>query len=480
MAYVVTACKTTFDGELNSNREPETFLVVDTIIRVDGERLNSQVEINWWGDDPDGFINGYEFTFDSIITAATEWQFTYAQDSIFLLATPPGKDTVDFPFYIRAIDNLGAADPTPAHLILPVKNSPPSVKFVYAENNPTKSFPVLRFFWEGSDPDGTANLKRFELCWNDTSQVPYSLSVTAGSAVFEGINLQVSATDCRVYVNNNSVAEDANMTGLLINSNNILYLRAVDNAEAVSPYVASASVFVKKVSSEILMVDGYSSNGAAVESFYTQQLAAAGFSGADTLQLFAKQNNAYTQQSADNFTQSKIFALFKGIVWYTNDASNSLSIGQRALNEFFDVGGKLLMSVYVSSLFDEQSGFLDFTPIQSFVVPQDTTLLLTDTSKVFSQQSGFPDLKSTSFVGVVRPFIPVAGAEVIYDAQLIAKDNNNLSLSNWQGESAVMAKKKNGSGETNFIISTLELHKLDGFSNMTQFFNEVMHTEFGL
>jgi hypothetical protein len=479
LTLVLHSCKTSFTGEVNPNKEPETFLVADTIIRVDGDRLNSQVEIRWWGDDPDGYVVGYEFSFDSIITSSTQWQFTAKQDSTFLLAAPPGQDTVDFPFFIRAIDNSGAADATPAHLIFPVKNSPPAVTFVYTENNPVKSFPVLRFFWEGNDPDGITNLRRYEICWNDTLQPPYLLDVTASGAVFEGINLQAAQTDCRVYVNNNTAAEQLNMSGLLLNSNNVLYIRAVDNAEAASPYTASAVVFVKKVSSEILMVDGYSANGGPVEGFYTQQLTAAGFAVVDTLQIFAKENNAYSQQSADNFTQSKIFALFNGIVWFTNDASGSLSIGQRTLNEFFNKGGKLLMSVYVSSLFDEQSGFLDFTPIQSFVVPQDTTLLLTDTAKVFSQQSGFPDLKSTAYVGVVRPFVPVVGAEIVYDAQLIAKDNNTLSLSEWQGGSTVMASKKDAAGETNFIISTLELHKLDGMANMNVFFNEVMHTEFG-
>ena len=138
------------------------------------------------------------------------------------------------------------------------------------------------------------------------------------------------------------------------------------------------------------------------------------------------------------------------------------------------------MSVYVSSLFDEQSDFLDFTPIQSFVVPEDTTLLLTDTSSIVSLQMGYPDLSSTSFLGIVRPFNIASGATSLYDARLVAKDNATLSLSGWNGISTIMAKKKNSLGETNFIISTLEIHKLNGLFNITGFFEEVFINEFGL
>ena len=114
------------------------------------------------------------------------------------------------------------------------------------------------------------------------------------------------------------------------------------------------------------------------------------------------------------------------------------------------------------------------------MVPDDTTLLLTDTSGIIGLQPGYPDLESTSFVGVVRPFHPAVGAIELYSAELLAKDNVSLSISNWDGTSTVMAMKKNGSGETNFIISTLELQKLNGLSNIQDLFHQILITEFGL
>lgn len=474
------ACKSSLQGSLLPNTPPETFTIVDTIIRNGDDRFNSQVELHWWADDPDGYIAGYEYTFDSIIDEASSWHFTSRQDSIFLLPTPPGKDTLDFNFRVRAIDNLGAKDPTPATLVYPVKNSPPSIKFVDAANNPTITFPVIRFYWEGTDPDGFENLQHYECCWNDTTALPYTIDITATGAVFEAEDLTADHPLCKVYLNNNGDPQPGPMNGMALNDTNVLYIRAVDNALAVSPFVASYKVYVKKPVSSILLVDGYTSGTATVESFFTQQLASAGFATVDTLQIFQQANGVYTQLSADNISQSKLFALFHTIIWFSNDAVNSLSLGQRTLNDFFNNNGRLLMSVYVSSLFDEQSDFLDFTPIESFVVPEDTTLLLTDTSSVIHQAAGYSDLKSASFLGVVRPFHLAVGAAPLYDAALIAKDNNTLSLSNWTGISTVMAKKTNGAGNTNFVISTLELQKLDGLGNMNTFFEQVLINEFGL
>lgn len=479
-ALLFTACNNSLEGDLNSNFPPETFTVVDTIIRIGDDRLTSQVEISWWADDPDGLIAGYEYTFDSVTSSNGNWHFTTANDTIFLLPTPPGADSIDFIFSVRAIDNLGLKDPTPASLTYPVKNSHPSVAFTAAANNPVITFPVIRFYWQGNDPDGIENLSHFECCWNDTTQLPYKIEISATGAIFEATDLQSDFPLCKVFLNNNTVAQTELMSGLALNDSNVLYIRAVDNALAMSPFIASYTLYVKKPASTFLLIDGYTSGGAGVVDFYTQQLAEAGITAVDTLPIFQKVNGVYSQLSPDNISQSRLFALFNTIVWFSNDAVNTLSLGERTLNDFFNQNGKLFLSVYVSSLFDEQSDFLDFTPIQSFVVPEDTTLLLTDTSSVVALQSEYPDLSSNSFLGIVRPFNIASGATALYDARLIAKDNATLSLSGWNGISTIMAKKKNNLGETNFIISTLEIHKLNGLLNITGFFEEVFINEFGL
>ena len=138
------------------------------------------------------------------------------------------------------------------------------------------------------------------------------------------------------------------------------------------------------------------------------------------------------------------------------------------------------MAVYVSTTFDPQSNFLDFTPAASLEIPTDTTLLLADTSTVFAMQTGYSSLKSSVYISTVRSFNLQNGATSLYDGNLIAKDNITLNLSPWTGASTVIAKKTNGSGQTNFVLSTLELQKLDGNANISLFFNKILHTEFGL
>lgn len=479
---IFISCKTDLQGSLKDNLAPDTHTIIDTIIRVGADRMNAQVELKWWGDDADGFVKGYEFTFDSVINSSTVWTYTKNQDSTFILSIPPGKDTVDFIFYVRAIDNLNVADATPARLGLPVKNSPPSVQFLSATNNPLTTFPVIKFYWDGSDPDGEENLSRYEICWNDTTQTPYSLDVSASSATFIATTFAVTNPSCNVFVNNDLIAQPLTISGLMLNDSNQLFIRAVDKSEAKSKFISSYKLFVKKPHSNNLVVDAYTSpaQSAAALTFYSQNLTAGGVSDFDTLNLFQQQSGAYTQLAPDNLTQSRIFSLFNRIVWFSNDASKSLSLAQRTLDNFFNANGKLFMAVYVSSAFDEQSTFLDFTPAQSLVAYSDTALILEDTSTVFAQQGGYPDLKSSVIISNVKPFNLIAGATPIYNANMIGKKISTNFLFPWSGASTVMASKTSGSGQLNFIFSSLELQKLDGLSNASVLFQKLFVTELGM
>ncbi len=477
---LLSSCKKEYNGKAKDNLPPQTYTVVDTIIRHGTNSFSSQVQINWWADDPDGFVTGYEYTFDSLITASTIWHFTRSQDSLFVLATPPGHDTVRFQFYVRAIDNLGMKDPTPAHLGYPVKNSPPTLVFVAGVNKPLRSFPVIKYFFSGSDPDGNANLNHFEMCLNDSTQSPYLLDVSVNAITLSAVDFLSLHPAAMVYTNNSLTALSNTANGLVLNDSNRIYLRAVDNAGAHSHWVGSYRIFIKKPVSNFLLVDGYPTGGAAVESFYAQHLQANGISSFDTLQIFQQVGGAYTQLAPDNLTQSRIFNLFHTICWFSNDAVNSFAIGQKTLNDFFNSNGRLLLAVYVSTSFDPQSTALDFTPADTLVVPADTTLLLADTSSLFAQQSGYPTLRSNAYIGTVRPFALASGATDLYHGNIIAKDNLTLSLSPWQRISTLIAKKSNTGGQTNLVLSTLELQKLDGNLNMDAFFGKVMHGEFGL
>ena len=138
------------------------------------------------------------------------------------------------------------------------------------------------------------------------------------------------------------------------------------------------------------------------------------------------------------------------------------------------------MSVYISSSFDPLSNFLDFTPIAELVNPVDTTLILDLGAQLNPLDIEYPTLQGTAIVGIVKPIILQIGATPLYEAELTAKDNITLSLTPWTGPSMVIAKKSDFTGNTNFVISTLELNKLDGLLNMQDLFQKILMDEFGL
>jgi len=106
----IVACKKGFDGEKTPQSPPNTFMAVDSIHRVGADRLTTRVVANWWGTSEVGFVVGYEVSVDSMKT----WQYTTRQDSAILLNIPLGSDSADIHIFVRAVDNLGQRDPSPA------------------------------------------------------------------------------------------------------------------------------------------------------------------------------------------------------------------------------------------------------------------------------------------------------------------------------------------------------------------------------
>ncbi|TVQ81798.1 MAG: hypothetical protein EA358_00340, partial [Flavobacteriales bacterium] len=58
-------------GEKNENRPPSTKIFLESINRVGENRLNSNVNLSWFGTDKDGYVVGYEISFDR-----ENWFFT--------------------------------------------------------------------------------------------------------------------------------------------------------------------------------------------------------------------------------------------------------------------------------------------------------------------------------------------------------------------------------------------------------------------
>src|SRR5690554_2233063 len=108
IAFLAFSCK---KGEKHANLPPEIKLAFESINLSGENRLNSTIQLSWFGTDKDGFVQGYEISFNN-----KNWYFVTTVDSTFQFPLEAGKDTTDIHFYVRSIDNLNEPDPTPAYL----------------------------------------------------------------------------------------------------------------------------------------------------------------------------------------------------------------------------------------------------------------------------------------------------------------------------------------------------------------------------
>jgi len=147
------------------------------------------VEFHWTGSDPDGRVEGYQWKIssnssDGISVADTltfdpatgdtlnPWHYTTSTDSVFFVEADSSNfiDDYDLPedlqrfyqphtMFIRAVDDKGAVDPTPAMItftsttLAPTVSmtAPPSFVGVATDSRPVP--PSFQVQWAGSDPD---------------------------------------------------------------------------------------------------------------------------------------------------------------------------------------------------------------------------------------------------------------------------------------------------------------------------------------
>ncbi|MBI3233611.1 MAG: hypothetical protein HYZ42_06150 [Bacteroidetes bacterium] len=488
---IISSCKKNdFDNDKNINKTPKTYMVVDTIDRLGSNRFNSQIKVQWWGNDEDGYIKGYKISTDLI-----NWTFTTKQDSIFNIIIPSGKDTFDVRFYVKAIDNKNAEDINYASLAYPVKNSPPTIAFITPSGsagtitkNPIKSFPVIKYSWIASDPDGSQDIDHIDICLNDTTLTPFGVDASTSEVTFLAENPNSPISKCKVYSGQSLSPLPTLINNLQTNQNNIIYIRSVDKVGSKSRFEASNSIYIKKVNSDILLVNAIASTSQkpVVLDFYGKGLIAQNKPVFDTLQAVDIVNNNYTELSVDNLTQSRVFGLFKHIIWITDDANFSLSFGQKTTSDFFKNGGNMLMSVGFTNNWDTTASWLDFTPARK-LVPQGNsqTYRMIDQASVNNTQSGWPSLKfSTIGAPIVRPFFKFENNgsytyEYLYNATI--RITGGGPSYDWTSTDStnVISKRINSSGKTNFIFSSIPLEKSNGNNNIDLFFKKVFIDELG-
>lgn len=382
------SCSETIQGNAEL-LPPQTYLTLfpDSIISPG----STTRKISWWGDSPNGFIEGFRISFDSI-----NWGYTTRTDSTFVF-TISGQDST-FRIWVAAVDNNGMVDPTPASNLYPVVNSSPTVIFDPSTNIPDSTFPVATFKWIGTDPDGDNTIKRYWWSLNDTIN---------WRSVPGTINLMTLTVD----------------SGLVLNSNNILYLRAEDNAGSYSGIArmpdTNAHWYVKENKSRVLLIkDVPLSEGNAALEFFSQAMDTVDF---DVLDI--KVNNGSLIPKIINPMFIETLKLYDVVIWSANRGGTgsdaNFDLANSSLPFYHQAGGKVFFTTgFPTSVNQTQGNFIDFAPIDS--ISQCIRPFVLSGTSLINVDQGYPVLTNQSPVISVRALYVQPNVPVIYNLPVSA------------------------------------------------------------
>ena len=212
--------------EKDFNQSPETQFSIKEI-NLNGEnRLNSVVRLSWYGKDPDGYVKGYELSFDN-----NTWSYVTNQDSTFRFSISAESDTVDINIYVRAVDNEGLVDPSPAFLRIPLKNTPPEATFNEQLEFPDSANIVVTGAWTASDVDGNESIKAAYLKINDGQWFEINRDRKTFSIIPENPSTS-GRGNALIYYENDKNPSSLILDGLRVNDTNTFYLKVVDVSNA--------------------------------------------------------------------------------------------------------------------------------------------------------------------------------------------------------------------------------------------------------
>ncbi len=445
----VVSCSRRFPDVPKPNLPPDTHLYLESTRTL--RTTTSQQVLHWYGDDPDGLVVGFLYTFDAEApvpetwggdTLAGVWTFTTAQSDTFGLRFI-SQDTT-FTFRVAAVDDQSAVDPTPAMQRFPVKNTPPEVEFTLNSDVPETTFTVASFSWRGTDLDGDETIVAYEWALDDTSSAD----------AWHRVPSKVTFLTLR--------EEDG-----LTEGNHVFYVRAVDlsgsrSKTARMPRTEDKTWHVRKPKSRFLLIDDYAplDNSAA---FYADLLAEL-LGRFDVWDIKADRNRDndpdLLPSSAATFTAT--LELFDRVLWYT-DQSPTLEYAQISIPAFLQKGGKIVMSASFPEFFSSQGNPLEFSPVDSLGF---TINRVTPGVDLLPQKVELDTLRTSTNVFFVKTLVPKPSSLVLYRLS---------ESSRWQGQPVVAVEN----ADRSFVFFGMPLHKLDGRNTVQSVLRHILEVEFG-
>lgn len=170
---LVGGCRDQTTVPVDRNRAPETFL---TKAPGDSQTTFYRIRLHWNGSDPDGEVRLFDVAVTESLPqdeASILWRRTQRHDSLITFAVEETREVLGHRFYVRAVDNEGRVDETPAWVFFGARdNLPPEVELLRAvafgpqgesrtltsesADFPTDTIPTgwgVSFAWTGRDGD---------------------------------------------------------------------------------------------------------------------------------------------------------------------------------------------------------------------------------------------------------------------------------------------------------------------------------------
>jgi hypothetical protein len=433
LAVLVFSCRGT-DNPV-ANKAPETTLQVDSIVRSGDLRLGTNVTLHWYGMDVDGFINGYHITVDETSS------FTSSTDSTFSFSIEAGQDTTDILLTVAAEDNEGLIDPSPATLIVPIKNAAPEVAIDPDGLLSDSAFIVATVDWRATDDDGDETIESVEFKLNAGNWVEIGTS----------ISLLSFATDPQgnvAYYKNAGFIDS--ISGADLQGENFIFLRARDRAGVYSEIDTTAGFYWKAANSATLIINGQPEY---IGSTYKEWMDSANVDY-DYLQMDAVSGAGIPAYWDPTFeiimsSYSKI-ALFTDATVFPTKSGDDYLLNILALStqKFLQKGGKLFTASQFSSNM-AGGAFLDIFPLESLVFSSGQARLTND-STLAPLQPGFPSLQPQNIVLGITPIVPSADATALYNGQI-------TKIAGWNG-ATTMGATRTQNGSINQVFVALPLH----------------------
>lgn len=469
---IFTACDSSVSGDLVENQPPSTNLTVDQINRDESDRLSSQINISWWGVDPDGYIVGYEFAIND--TSEGAWTFTERTDSTFILPITLGQSTDDVLFKVRAIDNDGAVDPDGASLVYPIVNTAPTVEINDVETPPDTLFSIASFGWQINDPDGFPNIDRTEIAFNDTTEwisipIPDNAEQNGLFVSVELDNALTGSATGDVFLGRSYLSTNLQAPNLEVGATNTFYVRTVDRAGASSA-IDSVSWYIKEQQSRVLFLNDYSGSfSGEAQSLHLDLLRQNGIDPDIWVINDGEAGGGRKVRLSEAFpvnidpTLQKTLAKWDHIYWISNDIDRNVTYAQEILSEFFANGGNMFANIPMKGL-ELSDPIFNFVPVDSvgdfeapsigFQIPGDTEII---------SESGFsgPTALTTQRIVGSYPVKPIVGAQSLYTTDFRTSTIVGSSLDYTEFETIAIRNP-----EGNLIYHALDFRFINGNNNL--------------